>query len=80
MDIRVKTFAGFKELLGSEFTITFAEPVTIGELSKKITDIAPLSKRLLSVSAFVVSDNVVDSKYELKENSLVYLLPPCSGG
>ena len=80
MEVKVKTFAGFKELFGSEFTVTFSEPVTIGDLSEKIADIFPSSKRLLSVSAFVVSDSVVDKSFELIDNSLVYLLPPCSGG
>ncbi|MCC6275792.1 MAG: MoaD/ThiS family protein [Leptospiraceae bacterium] len=80
MDITVKTFAGFKELLGSEFTVSVAEPATIGDLSKKIVDISPESERLLAISAFVVSDSVVDKGYRLLESSLVYLLPPCSGG
>jgi molybdopterin converting factor small subunit len=80
MDITVKTFAGFKELLGKEFTISLSEPISIKDFSKKIEEKSPSSKRLLSVSAFVVNNSIVDSEFILSENSEVFLMPPASGG
>lgn len=80
MDITIKTFAGFKELLGNEFTISVNEPISIQELSKKIEEKSPSSKRLLSISAFAINNSIVDPSFILSENSEVFLLPPASGG
>ncbi|MBE7412879.1 MAG: MoaD/ThiS family protein [Leptospiraceae bacterium] len=80
MDIKVKTFAGLKELLGGEIVVNMPKSSTIEDLERKILSISPESERLLSISAFVVDDSIVEKEFSLIENSLVYLLPPCSGG
>jgi molybdopterin synthase sulfur carrier subunit len=80
MDIKIKTFAGFKELLGNEFTISVNEPISISELSTRIEETSPSTKRLLSISAFAVNNSVVNSDFIISENSEIFLLPPSSGG
>lgn len=80
MKITIKTFAGLKEILGAENILTLESPLSISDLSEKISSNWPSSKKLLSVSAIAVQNAIVEKDFLLSEDETVYLLPPCSGG
>jgi len=80
MEIRIKTYAGLKGLLGNELTVLSGEVCTIGDLKEKIIEKFPASAPLLCASAFVVGDSIVQPDFLLENGSQVFLLPPCSGG
>ncbi|MCB1176926.1 MAG: MoaD/ThiS family protein [Leptospiraceae bacterium] len=80
MQITIQTFAGLKDLFGKESNLEFTNSVKLIEVINKLIEKYPESERLISISSFLVGEEIVDKDYLLKENSTLIIYPPVSGG
>ena len=81
MRVRVRLFAGLKELAGGpEVVVDLEEGATVGDLEDRLGREYPRLKPLLASLAFAVDDEYKMRDYTLHNNDEVALIPPISGG
>lgn len=82
MHIRIRLFAGLKDIAGGDLTETFDdESVTIAELQQRLKDEHPNLEPHLSTIAIAVNEEyILDTQYKLTNRDEVVLIPPISGG
>ncbi len=77
--VRVKLFANLREIVGKNEVIVGAD--TVGELLDKLLRMYPQLKPYMSYTTVVVNCVQVKSlDHKLKDDDVVALLPPFSGG
>ncbi len=85
MKIKIIFFGIFRDYLGFDIDLNISDKSNISDLQKKIlkqvlkNDLSFL-KNILMKSIFSDDKNVLSKDYILKENDIIYLLPPFSGG
>ncbi|HIH2763102.1 MAG TPA: MoaD/ThiS family protein [Candidatus Azoamicus sp.] len=83
--IKIKFFGVYKEIFGTEINMNIKTNSTLTELKKIIlenffdTKIAYL-KKTFDKSLFSNDENILTDDYIMKDNDVIYLLPPFSGG
>ena len=76
--VRVKLFANFREVVGRrEIEV---EAKNLNELLEKLSRDYPNVKELYDYMIVVVNGKIVKENVELKDNDVVALMPPVSGG
>jgi MoaE-MoaD fusion protein len=81
MKVKVRMFAGLKELVGGpEIAVELNEGATIADLEDELGRDYPRLKPLLGSLAFAVGDEYQIRDHVLHDNDEVALLPPISGG
>ena len=81
MTITVLYFAKMRSIMGSSREV-FETTSTVKELLDKIAAVHPSLASVIPSCAVAVNEKYVDdfSRYELKDNDVVALIPPVSGG
>lgn len=81
MNVRVRMFAGLKELLGEpEIVVRLHEGATVRDLEEQLGRQYPRLKPLLPGLAFAAEEDYKTRDYVLHENDEIALIPPISGG
>ncbi|MHB1646755.1 MAG: MoaD/ThiS family protein [bacterium] len=81
MQIKLKLFAAFKDLIGkSVLDLNFEEGATLEDLKKYIKISYPEVNRLISISKFAVNMEYRDDNPVLCNNDEVTIIMPVSGG
>jgi molybdopterin converting factor subunit 1 len=79
--IRVKLFAGARELVGrDELAVEVPEGATLGAVHRAVETTAPKLRQLMVHSLWAVNAEYADSDTPVNEQSEVALIPPVSGG
>ncbi|TAF75542.1 MAG: hypothetical protein EAZ53_05425 [Bacteroidetes bacterium] len=79
MKYNIKTFAILTDLLGDSFEIS-AENNSIESLKKSLIERNPTAEKILASSRFVVENRFVENDYVFKNEQLILIMPPSSGG
>lgn len=79
MKYKIKTFAILTDLLGDSFEIS-AENNSIESLKKSLIERNPTVEKILASSRFVVENRFVENDYVFKNEQLILIMPPSSGG
>lgn len=79
MKYNIKTFAILTDLLGDSFEIS-AENNSIEGLKKSLIERNPTVEKILASSRFVVENRFVENDYVFKNEQLILIMPPSSGG
>ncbi|MEM1676018.1 MAG: MoaD/ThiS family protein [Desulfurococcaceae archaeon] len=79
--IKIKFFSIYSDYASNDI-LEFQKPITVEELLKILVDKYPaLSKIIDSIKPIILVNGIrVDSKYVVKDNEEVALIPPVSGG
>jgi molybdopterin synthase catalytic subunit len=81
MDVKVRLFAGLKELVGGDIEEHFEGPATVADLTQRLASTRPALKPFFEVLAVAVNQEyVVDRSQELRDGDEVALIQPISGG
>ncbi|MHB1680337.1 MAG: MoaD/ThiS family protein [bacterium] len=81
MQIKLKLFAAFKDLIGkSELDLNFEEGATLEDLKNYIKTYYPKVNHLLNISKFAVNMEYRDDNPVLSNNDEVTIIMPVSGG
>ena len=81
MRVRVRLFAGLKELAGGpEVVVDLEEGATVGDLEDQLGREYPRLKPLLASLAFAVDEEYRARDHALRDDDEVALIPPISGG
>jgi molybdopterin synthase catalytic subunit len=81
MRVKVRLFAGLKELVGGELEERFEGAATVADLTRRLAETQPLLKPFFEVLAVAVNEEyVVDRTLELHDGDEVALIQPISGG
>ena len=81
MQIKLKLFAAFKDLIGkSELDLNFEEGARLEDLKNYIKTSYPEVNRLISISKFAVNMEYRDDNPVLSNNDEVTIIMPVSGG
>jgi molybdopterin synthase catalytic subunit len=81
MDVKVRLFAGLKELVGGpEIIVRLSEGATVADLEDQLGRDYPRLKPLLGSLAFAVGEEYKDREHVLHKNDEIALIPPISGG
>jgi molybdopterin converting factor subunit 1 len=79
--IRLKLFARFAEAFGAdEISLTLPPPVFLRELRAELIRLRPALAKLVTVSAFAVSEEYADDDHLVNASDEVAVIPPVSGG
>lgn len=85
IDIKIKTFGIFSEILGNEINFKIEKELKLKELraiilknffEKKINNLEDTFNK----SVFSSEIEILKEDYIIKKNEILYLLPPFSGG
>lgn len=77
--MKIQVFAVLKDYFEKEFELT-------GNIKNTSTLIECLSKNnpaatgMLNICRFAVNDEFIDTKFQLKEDDTICIIPPASGG
>ena len=81
MDVKVRLFAGLKELVGGqEIVVPLDEGASLQDLEDELGRRYPRLKPLLPSLAFAVDEEYKTREHILRERDEVALIPPISGG
>jgi len=81
MRVKVRLFAGLKELAGGpEIVVDLKGGATVRELEEQLGREYPRLKPLLASLAFAVDEEYKTRDYVLHDNDEIALIPPISGG
>lgn len=82
MQVRVRLFAGLRDIVGGDITERFeAERVTVADLRTRLEESQPRLKPFLTGVAIAVNeDYILEDTQELKDGDTVALVPPIAGG
>ncbi|MCJ7492264.1 MAG: molybdopterin converting factor subunit 1 [Dehalococcoidia bacterium] len=81
MHVRVRLFAGLKELAGGpEVVVDLQEGATVLDLEEQLSREYPRLRPLLASLAFAVDEEYKTRDYALHNNDEIALIPPISGG
>ncbi len=81
MDVKVRLFAGLKELAGGpEVVVRLSDGASIHDLERELGREYPRLKPLLPSLAFAVHEEYKARDYVLRAGDEVALIPPISGG
>lgn len=81
MKVRVKLFAGARELVGRDaLEIELANGATISDLRQAVIGTAPELAAIVAHSLWAVGSEYVRDDTTLNEKSDVAMIPPVSGG
>ena len=81
MKVKVRLFAGLKELAGGpEVVAELKAGATVRDLEEQLGRDYPRLKPLLASLAFAVDEEYKTRDYALRDNDEVALIPPISGG
>jgi molybdopterin synthase catalytic subunit len=81
MHVRVRLFAGLKELAGGpEVVVDLEEGATVQDLEDRLGREYPRLKPLLASLAFAVDEEYKARDYALRDDDEIALIPPISGG
>jgi len=81
MRVRVRLFAGLKELAGGpEVMVDLEEGATVKDLEDRLGREYPRLKPLLASLAFAVDEEYKARDHALRDDDEVALIPPISGG
>jgi molybdopterin converting factor small subunit len=81
MDVRVRLFAGLKELAGGpEIVARLNDGASIHDLERELGREHPRLQPLLPSLAFAVHEEYKTRDYVLRQGDEVALIPPISGG
>jgi molybdopterin converting factor small subunit len=81
MQIKLKLFAAFKDLIGkSELDLNFKEGDTLADLKNYLSTYYPQTEHLLRISKFAVNMEYQDCDLVLNNNDEVTIIMPVSGG
>ena len=80
--VKVKLFANFREVAGVKELEICAETVedVLNELIRRFPRLKELFKRHNYVHIMVNGDIIKDTKFRLKNNDIIAIFPPVSGG
>jgi len=81
MKVRVRLFAGLREVVGQrEVTVDLSDGATIGDLKRVVEKRLPRLAPFLPALAYAVNEEFRPLEYQLSEGDEVALIPPISGG
>lgn len=77
--MKIKVFATLKDYYAPEFELETAARNT-EELRQLLAGINGQAAKLLDSCKFAVGDTFIDKDHKLKDNDIVVIIPPSSGG
>jgi len=81
MNVRIRFFAGAKEIAGAEqLTIEMQSPSTIGDLRVKLTELREEFQQVASSLLFAIGTDYVTNSFVIEPDCEVVCFPPVSGG
>ena len=81
MNVRVRSFARIRELIGSDSqTLEIPQDATIEMVWSAIAERRPAVSSLRGAVRFALNGSIVEPNVNLKDGDEVALLPPSSGG
>jgi molybdopterin converting factor subunit 1 len=81
MNVKVRLFAGLKELVGGpQIVVSLSEGASVRDLEEELGQQYPRLKPLLTSLAFAVDEEYKTRDFVLQDNDVVALIPPISGG
>ena len=81
MKVRVRLFAGLKELIGQQdITVDLPEGASVGDLREKLRRDIPRLASFLPSLVCAVNEEYRLTEYPLHDGDEVALIPPISGG
>lgn len=79
--MKIRLFARARQLAGTDaLDLEMPAGATVGDLRRRIAEIAPALAGLLERSALAVNDEFADDSQVLPMNAEIAVLPPVSGG
>jgi molybdopterin converting factor small subunit len=81
MTVRVQLFARARDLAQSDIlTVDLSEPVTVGQLRRRLPEACPALAGFLNRCAVAVDQNFAGDEVRIPANAQVAVIPPVSGG
>jgi molybdopterin converting factor subunit 1 len=81
MKVRVRLFAGLRELIGQqEIIVDLAEEATVADLRDQLCRDYPRLTPFLPALACAVNEDYKSPEHRLQDGDEVALIPPVSGG
>jgi sulfur-carrier protein len=77
--MNIEVFAVLKTYFDKKFQIE-DEVTTICDLRRKLANINPAAISYLAICRFAVNEIFVEDDFEIRPGTMVFVLPPSSGG
>ncbi|MEM3763180.1 MAG: molybdenum cofactor biosynthesis protein MoaE [Desulfurococcaceae archaeon] len=78
MKVVVKAYSLFKDYIGEEVVLEFDDEITVEELLRILKEKYKMPENVQPI--VIVNSTIVEGKYVLRENTVVHITPPFSGG
>lgn len=77
--MKFEVFAALKDYFEAEFELT-TNATSVEVVKAILANLQPAASDMLTMCRFAVNDEFIDNDFQLKENDIVSIIPPSSGG
>ncbi len=77
--MKFEVFAALKDYFEAEFEFT-TNATSVEVVKAILANLQPAASDMLTMCRFAVNDEFIDNDFQLKENDIVSIIPPSSGG
>ncbi len=77
--MKVNVFAVLKDYFDAGFSLN-EKFSSVNDVKNKLVQMNPRSENILKVCRFAVNDEIVNEDFKIKDNDVISVLPPASGG